>query len=114
MYEYLGAETKAYVPGVPARDLTNEEWRDLPSHLTDRATSLGLYRRVKNPEPTPAEEPEPTALAINQADPEQVRRPSTEPVGGRATVTPVKPAAVEPAPTRQEPEAKSKSEGGSK
>lgn len=41
-YEYVGEG--AYVPGVPARDLTEEEWKALSAD--QRRAAKGLYRRL--------------------------------------------------------------------
>ena len=42
-YKFVGG--KRYIPGVPARDLTEEEWKAIPAQW--RALAERLYRKAK-------------------------------------------------------------------
>lgn len=40
---------KNFVQGIPARDLTQEEWDALPEELKDLAVSSGIYKIENKP-----------------------------------------------------------------
>lgn len=43
-YVYLG---QGYFVGLPARDMSVDEWKQFPKELTDAALKLKMYRLVK-------------------------------------------------------------------
>lgn len=45
MIMWLGAANQ-FVEGIPARDLTLDEWRALPIHLQQKGAASGLYDNV--------------------------------------------------------------------
>ena len=53
-YKYTGAGD--YLEGVPARDLTQDEWDRLPADLKETAVQLGLYEAPKKGLSTPEAE----------------------------------------------------------
>lgn len=44
----------AFLAGVPLRDLTEEEWDELPAHLQRSVDALPFYRKTKPRTGTPA------------------------------------------------------------
>lgn len=80
MRRYIGAGH--YIPGVPARDIEEDEFRDLPAGVRGHIEESGLYERVKDPPRAKAGEEAPTEnearppLSINQAAPSP--RPQVE------------------------------------
>ena len=50
---YFGAGE--FIGGVPARDLTLEEWNALPSKLQSQCLATNVYRIVQPGDPTPDE-----------------------------------------------------------
>lgn len=44
----------AYIPGVPLRDLTAEEFDALPKHLQAGVDALPFYRKTRPPSDAPA------------------------------------------------------------
>lgn len=53
MWIFAGGDR--FVLGVPARDLTDEEWSELPAEDRDRAEESGLYRQTKSKPVRPAQ-----------------------------------------------------------
>ena len=47
MDKYKYDPEKGYLIGLPARDITADEWELLPLELTDAALKLKMYRLVK-------------------------------------------------------------------
>ncbi len=45
--KWLGAANE-FVEGIPARDLTLDEWRALPIHLQEKGAASGLYENAPN------------------------------------------------------------------
>ena len=45
-----------YFQGVPARDLTDEEWDALPKRRQERLLASGLYEKVRTRRVIPVEE----------------------------------------------------------
>lgn len=45
MIMWLGAANQ-FVEGIPARDLTLDEWRALPIHLQQKGAASGLYENA--------------------------------------------------------------------
>ena len=69
MWEFTGGASST--TGIPARDLTDEEWAAIPKWLQDIALTRGFYRNVSvtvpdvvdtAPEPVEAEPQEKPAL----------------------------------------------------
>ena len=54
--EYVGKAGAGFIPGVPARDLTPEDWRGLTAPQKKDVDGLGLYRKV-GAEDEPASKP---------------------------------------------------------
>lgn len=50
MYKFVGKDDE-FIPGVPRRDLTNEEFGLLPATSRKLAENSGLYRFFKDKEP---------------------------------------------------------------
>lgn len=48
-----------FVLGLPARDISDEEWRELPTQLREEARKLGLYEHVKDDDSKSAKKAEP-------------------------------------------------------
>lgn len=58
VYKYLGTGAE-FVYGVPARDMTEEEWQALPEKFRAEAAACGLYEKAKADKPAkPAEKAE--------------------------------------------------------
>jgi hypothetical protein len=74
---YQGAG--AYVSGVPARDLTDEEYAALSDELRERLTASGLYEIAPGGEPTMAPDETPTPELIPEPEPEPEPTPEPEP-----------------------------------
>ena len=47
MDKYIYDESKGYMIGLPARDLTAEEWKQYPDELTKAALKQELYKLEK-------------------------------------------------------------------
>jgi hypothetical protein len=45
--KYIYDETKGYFIGLPARDITADEWKELPEELTKAALKAKLYKLSK-------------------------------------------------------------------
>lgn len=43
MAKYIYQQGKGHMIGLPARDMTEEEWNSYPDELTKPALKLGLY-----------------------------------------------------------------------
>lgn len=52
---YMGGGVE-FIPGIPARDLTEDEWLKLPADLQKKATVTKVYKLVK-PKKQEKEEP---------------------------------------------------------
>jgi hypothetical protein len=44
---YVYNEKKGYLIGLPARDLSEDEWKELPEELTKSALKLGIYKKLQ-------------------------------------------------------------------
>lgn len=57
--KYVGKESQGFYPGVPARDLTADDWKDLTPTQRKDVDGGDLYRKVEaaKPEPVEAEKP---------------------------------------------------------
>jgi hypothetical protein len=60
MIRYLG-DGSAYVEGIPARDLTRDEWDRLRADLRERALATGLYAVPPTKTEKPARSDKPAA-----------------------------------------------------
>lgn len=72
-WKYTGGGQGYYLPGVPARDLSEAEWRDLDATTRERAKALEMYEHVQD-KPAKAEakvraeaEPEAPAAGAEEA-----------------------------------------------
>ncbi len=45
--EYVGKAGAGFIPGVPARDLTQDDWKGLTAPQKKDVDGLGLYRKVE-------------------------------------------------------------------
>lgn len=61
---YIGAGD--YLTGVPARDMTREEWEELTAEQRETALRLDLYQLEPDDAPAPPPSPEPEADQSNQ------------------------------------------------
>lgn len=50
MDKYIYDSDKGYLIGLPARDMSEAEWKTYPTELTKAALKLGLYRLDKKSE----------------------------------------------------------------
>jgi hypothetical protein len=45
--KYIYDETKGYLIGLPARDISADEWKTYPDELTKPALKMGMYKLQK-------------------------------------------------------------------
>lgn len=73
MWKYTGGPSgNGYLSGVPARDISEEEWAEIPSEDRATARSLKLYEHQvprKTPVPKQAKEVEPEKPAESTENP---------------------------------------------
>lgn len=55
MWKFKRTRAHEYLTGVPARDLTDDEWAALPEDRRAEAEATGLYRHVDDEPATEAE-----------------------------------------------------------
>jgi hypothetical protein len=48
--KYIYNPEKGYFIGLPARDLTADEWKKYPEKLTKAALKAGMYKKEKSKE----------------------------------------------------------------
>ncbi len=53
-YEPAKNPDRAFLSGVPLRDLSDDEWEALPQHLQRSVDALEFYRKTKPPSAAPA------------------------------------------------------------
>ena len=47
MDKYIYIKGNGYMIGLPAKDMTEDEWKTYPKDLTDAALAIGLYELEK-------------------------------------------------------------------
>lgn len=55
MHKFVG-KSNEFIPGVPARDIPDDEWALLPNERRELAEQSGLYKAVKEKAAAKAEE----------------------------------------------------------
>lgn len=62
MRTFIGGDS--YLPGVPARDLSDDEWNALPAETQEAADRLKLYAKAKA---DPAEKSDAPAAPVKES-----------------------------------------------
>lgn len=69
-YKWAGREGQGFIPGVPARDLTAEDWKDLSATQKRDVKGSALYREVAAEADAPRKaEPKPEPKAADASKP---------------------------------------------